>query len=210
LQIKVERIINKPVASNCYIVYKEQADDCLVVDPSYENGVYLQEILLSKGLKAVYIILTHEHFDHISSVEYLRDAFRCKLVSSIHTSENITNPKKNFSFFYDGVGYSCAPSDIIVDRNEYILYWDDIPLQFYLTPGHSEGSICFMIDKYFFTGDTMIMGHNAVVKLPGGNKEALRNSLAMIAAAINDDNIICPGHGNEFKLSEINSLVKQL
>lgn len=199
----IERVVNSPIPSNCYIVYKTGSEVCLVIDPSNESEMLLEQKIRSKNLKPHYIILTHEHFDHIGSVGYLKQIFNCKVVATAKTSDYIGNSRKNCSFYYDGIGFTCAPADILVENSNEVLIWNDIAIEFYLTPGHSEGSSCFKIGPYFFTGDTLMLGYDTVVKLPGGNKEALKKSLEKILPLIDDNTIICPGHGKEFVRSEM-------
>ncbi|HEX8278181.1 MAG TPA: MBL fold metallo-hydrolase [Segetibacter sp.] len=195
----VKRIENSPINSNCYLILKESTDNCIIVDPSFGNYVALE----AKGIKIDYIILTHEHFDHIGSVEYLRKKNNCKVISTIACSDNISHPKKNLSIFYNQIGFSCASSDLHISENGFLLNWLDVGLRFYLTPGHSEGSLCFSVRNCLFTGDTIIKNRKTIVKLPGGSKEKLTESLQMIFKMHSAEFIVFPGHGETFKLSEV-------
>jgi len=81
--------------------------------------------------------------------------------------------------------------------------WYNISLHFFKTPGHSSGSICIHFRNNLFSGDTILQNSKTVVKLPGGDKEALRKSLLLIFRTFDPSTIIFPGHGDSFKLSEI-------
>lgn len=204
-QVCIQRIVNFPVDSNCYLVTHKNSPECIVVDPSLEDPSFFFHDISSKGLVLKYIILTHEHFDHIRSVEFLRESSGCKVVASKACSENITNPKGNLSLFHDQVGFACSPSDIVVDKSGYNLPWTSEVLNFYLTPGHSNGSLCFSIGNHWlFTGDTIIKDNKTIVKLPGGSTEKLIASLNMLVTLFDGGTTIYPGHGEVFEFSEIN------
>jgi hydroxyacylglutathione hydrolase len=202
-EILISKIQNFPIDSNCYIITNDIGKECILVDPALEKGASLYSNLLQKGLMLEYIILTHEHFDHISSVEYLRDNYECRVISSAICSEYITNPRKNLSIFYDQIGFSCSPADIIIIDDYVSLQWGETIIKFYSTPGHSEGGICFSIGNNLFTGDTIIRDVKPVVKLPGGNKADLDKSLKRLFEMFDGDTVIFPGHGEIFKLSEL-------
>jgi len=205
----IERIVNFPIDSNCYLITSKNSKEGIVVDPALENASAFYEEIISRGLLLKYIILTHEHFDHIISVEYLRKVSSCRVISSLVCSQSIVNPKKNLSLFHDQIGFSCSPSDIIIEHNSYSLTWGTYNLEFFLTPGHSEGSLSFCIGNHLFTGDTIIRDHKTVVKLPGGNIEKLKKSIDLLFNRFEGTTMIYPGHGEIFSLSEIsaNSLI---
>ena len=205
-EIVIESLRNFPVDSNCYIVKKQHADKCVIVDPAQGNGSELHRYLLDKKIKPDYIILTHEHFDHISSIEYLRKEFGCKLIATRACSEKITHPKKNLSLFYDQVGFACEPADILIEKNNFYFDWSGTGICFYITPGHSEGGLCFSIGDHLFTGDTLMQHYKPIVKLPGGNKGKLIESIKMLFREFDKTTIVFPGHGEPFQLSQISIL----
>jgi len=205
--LDIKRFINFPVSSNCFIV-SAGGNECIVVDPACGDGKSLLDHFSSQDLKPTYIVLTHEHFDHISSVECIRNSYPCKVVASAECSERICNSKKNLSLFYDQQGFTCKPADILIDENNFVLNWNDMAVRFQITPGHTEGSICFSIGNNLFTGDTLMNGYKPVVKLPGGNRKKLEESINGLLREYGGDTIVFPGHGETFILKDINKVVK--
>ncbi len=203
-KLEIERLVNSPINSNCYILFRKESEFCIVIDPAVENLLLFDIFFKTERKTPQYIIITHEHFDHISSVEYLRNTYKSKLIASPECSNRITDAKKNLSLFYDQIGFTCRPADIIVDSDSWKLNWEDFSFQFYLTPGHSEGGLCIRIDKILFTGDTLMKDFKTIVKLPGGNKEILKKSVEMLVKESDQDTVIFPGHGERFKLSDWN------
>jgi len=206
IDLDIERFLNFPVSSNCFVV-SAAGNECILVDPACGDGKALLDHLAAHHLKPVYIILTHEHFDHISSVECIRNNYPCKVVASAECSASIGNSKKNLSLFYDQQGFTCKPADILVNENNFVLNWNGITLRFQSTPGHTEGSICFSIGNNLFTGDTLMNGYKPVVKLPGGNIKKLEQSINRLLREYSGETIVFPGHGETFMLKDINKVV---
>ena len=64
-----------------------------------------------------------------------------------------------------------------------------------LTPGHSKGSSCLLIDNKLFSGDMMFAGGSlGRTDLWGGSYEDMRNSLQKLLQ-LSDDIVVYPGHG---------------
>ena len=205
-QVSVKTLVNFPVSSNCYILRKSGTNSCIIVDPACGPGDHIHEYLLKEKIIPQYIVLTHEHWDHISSVEYIRGQYKCKLIASRICSESICSPKKNLSVFYDQKGFACLPADIIIEDGYSSFSWDDLMIEFHATPGHSAGGICFSIGEKLFTGDTLMKEYKAFVKLPGGNKDELQRSIDLLFRKYDGDTDVFPGHGYPFKLKEANNL----
>jgi hydroxyacylglutathione hydrolase len=203
--IEITRLLNFPIDSNCFIISDKNSGSCIVVDPAHGEGSMLVEYLIQNNLEPTFVILTHEHFDHISSLEYLRTRYDCKVIASVKCSESISNSKKNLSLFFDQKGFNCSPADILIERNNSQIIWQKNNLHFYLTPGHSEGGLCFSLRNNLFTGDTLLQSSKTIVKLPGGDKRKLDDSINMISELFGDDTMILPGHGEIFMLAELNS-----
>lgn len=202
MNVRIKKIINKPIDSNCYVLYTNKNRSCLVIDPGTEDCIKLLCFLNKHHLNPEYIILTHEHFDHIWGVNKLKDTFKCKIVCSKNCSEKIIDKKKNLSVFYNQIGFETYRADIIVSNNSNFK-WSDFPMEFLETPGHSNCCVCILIDNILFTGDTIIGGQKTVCKLPGGSKTKLKESLETISNKIYGKRImIYSGHGDSFLFSE--------
>lgn len=205
MQVLVKRIINSPINSNCYIIYQQGLKNCIVVDPGTQDCIEIINFLSSKKLTPEFIILTHEHFDHIGGVNKLKIIFDCKIVTNKLCAEKIINCKKNMSIFFDQKGFETFPADIIIESIDKTLMWNDTKIEFIDTPGHTNCSISFLIGNRIFIGDLMIYGYKTVTKLPSGNKNTLLNSLNYIYNHFCSSNKeIYPGHGETFILDDIN------
>ncbi len=187
---------NYPVNSNCYVIYQVGKEECMIIDPGTNESKEVLQFLNSKRLKPIYVILTHEHFDHIWGVQSLIDKFKCKVICSNLCGLRISIAKSNLSLFYDQVGFALKvnseSSESFIDG----IFFLESQIIFKNTPGHTDSSICIIIENLLFTGDTLIPGEKTVTKLPTGNKEDLElTHLWLKELFIADDYIIYPGHG---------------
>lgn len=198
MNLIVHKIKNAPVDSNCYIISRR--NNCIIVDPGSEDSSALIELLGNLQLIPDYIVLTHEHFDHIWGVNDLRKLFRCNLICSEICYSKVCSEKGNLSFFYNQKGF-IIDDDGHLDIMDKIL-WNGNLLQFIATPGHSTGSICLLIDNNLFCGDTMIFESKTVIKLPTGSGESLKKSFELIYSECPLDTFVNPGHGKSFLLSD--------
>jgi glyoxylase-like metal-dependent hydrolase (beta-lactamase superfamily II) len=202
--INIQRIINHPITSNCFVVYSSRWKECIVIDPGMEDCNKIIGFITQNQLNPQYILLTHEHFDHIWGVNKLREKYRVNLICSKTCSEAIINSKRNLSLFYNQKGFETLSADQTIEELNYTLKWNGINLEFIETSGHSKGSICVYFENVLFTGDTLIKDLKTVTKLPGGNISELKESIDFIKSKFKSINpMVYAGHGECFLLNDI-------
>lgn len=189
-------------------------EEALIIDPFICKEA--EEMLRLADVKNITIILTHEHYDHISGINALREKFECQVIGNAYTKEALQSPEKNLAPFWMGMfmdkpeetrtkalevldeHYACE-GDIGFD-GEYILDWQDIRLRLIETPGHSPGSICILADDNFiFTGDSLVEGNKVITRLPRGSRKLYNEITQPFLEALREDIIVFPGHGMEGK-----------
>ncbi len=62
------------------------------------------------------------------------------------------------------------------------------------TPGHTSGSVCYLIDDMIFSGDTLFRGEIGRTDLKSGDPEFMKISLKKLYE-LNKEYIVYPGHG---------------
>lgn len=160
------------MANFTYIISDIQTHLAAIVDPSWDLQVVF-ELLTKKKLKAKHIINTHSHFDHVLGNE---EAAKVTGATIIQHS------------------YSQLHKDVSVAGNDVISI-GALNLRVLHTPGHSEDSICLIIDKEaVFTGDTLFVGGVGRIDLPGGNVKEMYLSLCRKVSALEDQLMVYPGH----------------
>ena len=61
------------------------------------------------------------------------------------------------------------------------------------TPGHTPGSVCYLIDGHLFTGDTLFVGAAGRTDLIGGSLDTLIESLEKLIV-LPKETVVWPGH----------------
>jgi glyoxylase-like metal-dependent hydrolase (beta-lactamase superfamily II) len=185
----------------CYIIYCKKNLNAVVVDPG-NNPSKAVEFIKSNNLKLEYIINTHYHSDHTIGNQIIKNAIPSKIIASKIDGKKITS----------GV-------DIFIRDNDQ-LNVGEISIKFLLTPGHTPGSICMIVNNFaLLTGDTLFIGDCGRTDLPGGNLNEMFRTLQNKIKTLPDNLIVYPGHdygekpfdtlGNQ-KLTNKTLLVKNL
>ena len=209
--ITVHQFVWDFIDSNAYILIDN--DNALIVDPINSNEFW--QFINEKRIEEATVILTHEHFDHISGLNRLREKLDCHVYASKCCSRNIGYCKKNLSntanilsYFNKEIekshvhidAFTCKKADVeIKDKIEII--WNGHILEFVLTPGHSEGSICVILDMYMlFSGDSF-MEIPVITRFPGGNKKCYQSdTIPFLRSLFGKISVVFPGHGDMFSM----------
>lgn len=201
--IKIKKFITKFFLSNTYIIYSEKTKNSFIIDIGDFTNEML-EFILKEKLKIIYLILTHEHFDHINGINKIKEKHKdIKTISSEECSQGLQDASLNLSK-YTGVSFQTESSDILIEnlKNNQINFEQNI-IEFYKLPGHSPGSIGIYFENKLFIGDTIIKGYKTVTKIKGASKEKLKESINFIFKKFSKDTVVYPGHGEIFRLSEV-------
>ena len=185
--------------SNCYLV--EDNGEALIIDPSASASAVLRR-LREDGCTPIGILLTHGHFDHIMSVDTLRQA-EPNLKVYIHKADApmLTDADKNgFSFFFRQDRVWKAADILLSDGDEIKV--GNAAFTVIHTPGHSPGSVCYLCEEedVMFTGDTLFADNIGRCDLWGGSYATIRQSLKRLRS-YDGGLTILPGHGDTNKLS---------
>ena len=116
--MKIKRILNPVAQENTYILENESAS--LVIDPGSNTSSILAKLeAIAKPVAA--ILLTHTHYDHIMSVEAVRQAYNHPPVYVAEAEKDwLMNPVHNLS----GLPRHDDMEDVIVNPADY--YFDFI------------------------------------------------------------------------------------
>lgn len=155
-----------------YIIYDEKNNICAIIDPSWDLEK-IHTFLERNNISVKYIVNTHTHFDHVLGNEQMAEITKAKIIQH----EKSTHRK-----------------DISV-RDDEIISIGEINLRVLYTPGHSEDSICLILNKEsVITGDTLFVGNCGRVDLPGSDPEIMYDSLYFKVAKLDDSLVVYPGH----------------
>lgn len=205
--MEIRRYESGLLSSNMYVIV--EGNHAIVIDP-------FDDVSPAGGLKVDYILLTHEHYDHISGVNVWKKMTGALVLCSRACAENIQNPKKNMSNHFkefcelqtwieldeipaSDPNYSCSADQMFEDQME--LRWRGHILRLFEIPGHSQGSIGIMLDeKEFFSGDSLMGNSEIELRMPGGSRKKWKEIGSKRIEALPNGIRIWPGHFNEFCL----------
>ena len=191
----VEVVASTCFGQNGYLVIDRERRAAVVVDPGIGCARAVRDRLAAEGARLDLVLLTHEHFDHMGSLEEVRSAHGARVVSTRACSEALPDPKRNLSAYHPGMSCSARPADLLLEDVGPRLEWAGHSIELHPTPGHSPSSICIEIEGSLFTGDTLIPGLRTVTKLPGADRAALGKTLDFIFGRFPPGTWIRPGHG---------------
>jgi len=86
-----------------------------------------------------------------------------------------------------------APADVLLQDGEVVSF-GALELKVLHTPGHTPGSVCFLIGRYLIAGDTLFPGGPGHTRTPADFRQILGSITGMIFA-LPDDTLVYPGHG---------------
>lgn len=167
--------------TNCYIIQERACTRCCIVDPAADAERILA-YLKKSGLTLEAIFLTHGHFDHVGAVRELAADTDCKVY--IH--------EKDLSLPSQLTGGKLYYTDTYTDGDK--LHFSGMDVIVLNTPGHTEGSVCLLVEDAMFSGDTLFAGTCGRTDLPGGDEIAMMRSMYRLAAEGRDYRVF-PGHG---------------
>ena len=205
--IGIERYQSGLLSSNMYLI--EEEGHALVIDPFADTAP-------ARGLTIDYILLTHEHYDHISGVNLWKEATGAPVFCSEACAQNIRDPKKNLASHFrefcklqtwielSGIpatdpDYTCEADLTFEEKTE--LRWRGHLLECVEIPGHSRGSIGILLDgKDFFSGDSLMENTEIELRMPGGSRKMWETVGRKRIGAVPDGTLIHPGHFDSFIL----------
>ncbi len=197
--MKIVNLFPGSYGSNCYLI--EDSGHALIVDPSASASAILRR-LREDGCTPDAILLTHGHFDHIMSVDTLRQA-EPDLEVYIHEADAPMLPdgeKNAFSLFF-GQERGWNQADVLLTDGQEIRV-GNTTFRVVHTPGHSPGSVCYLCEAegVMLTGDTLFADNIGRCDLWGGSYAVMRQSLKRLRE-FDGSLTIYPGHGDTNKLS---------
>ncbi len=135
--------------------------------------------LKNRGWQLSHIFNTHHHHDHTAGNEHLKRSTGCTIIGAASDARRL------------------PALDVPLEDGE-IFAFGNIGVKMLATPGHTLGSVCWLIEteKLLFTGDTLFsMGCGRLFE---GTPEIMWQSLLKIRALPDDILVYC---GHEYSLT---------
>lgn len=191
----IVRTINETAMENTYYITNDEY--MLIVDPGSNTEKIFRKIEELDKIPFA-ILLTHTHYDHIMSVEAIREAYPgIPVYVSPKEAEWLGNPELNLS----GKNRHSDIANIIVQPAEFTFEahkeYDLGGMKFTVveTPGHSIGGVSFVFDDFVITGDALFKGSIGRWDLYTGDHQMLVDAIQRELFTLDSDIKVYPGHG---------------
>ncbi len=167
VKVKLDREVN------CYIVSDANSKEAVVIDPGMPAEKIAEQ---AAGLTVKHILATHGHPGHVGGKDDLKALTGGE--TGIHTAD-----AKQF----------------LRSADRYLLDGDELPfgefnVQVMHTPGHTPGSVCFIIANHAFVGDTILAG-GIGKQMPETDLRRQMMSIGTKLLRLPPTTALYPGHG---------------
>ncbi len=188
----IETVVVGMLEANCYLVRCDPGGQGVIIDPGDEGDGIAREVK-ALGLEPEAILLTHGHIDHVNAAEFLRRRFRSRVVC--HAADRAMVEDGEVLSLWGLQREPCKVDQEVRDG-------DTIPvggswIEVIHTPGHTRGSVCYMLDSVLFSGDVLFRGSIGRTDLPGGSDRVMAETLKTRVAVLDPGIRVYPGHGPE-------------
>ncbi len=175
-QIEIHKLVVGPVDNNVFVLRDKATGEAVLLDAANEHDKLLP---LAERLNVRRVLETHGHWDHIQAIPEMREAGYEVAV----TAQDAPRLKE--------VGY-----DVFLEP-ETVIEVGRTRLHTILTPGHTEGSMCFLVEgsPIVFSGDTLFPGGPGNTSFEGGDFPTIIQSIESKLLSLPADTHVLPGHG---------------
>ena len=179
--------------TNCYLCWDETTRGCAVVDPGYAPETILRALEQNRLLPRR-ILLTHGHFDHIGAVDAVCEKYGVPVYIHEADAIKLTDTEANTGAKFGHPVTVRTQPRLLHDDEE--LHLAGIGLKVLHTPGHSKGSVCYLLeeDQGILTGDTLFKGGYGRYDFADGSFHELKESLRTLFH-LTPQMTAWPGHG---------------
>jgi glyoxylase-like metal-dependent hydrolase (beta-lactamase superfamily II) len=178
--LQIERLTLGPFGTNAYIVACRKTKASVLIDAPAEAETILEKL---EGTEPKYILLTHNHIDHIGALTELHTSLKVPLAAHALDSGNLR----------------VKPEILLKDGDT--LSVGDLKFEVLHTPGHTPGSLCFKIGRYLLSGDTIFNAGPGRTRTPADLTQIIASLRGKIFV-LPDDTLIYPGHGDSTVLKK--------
>lgn len=189
----IYRWVTGLLENNVYVVADSQAAHAAIIDPSMDSEPIL-DWLREQGLSLDYVLITHGHFDHAFRAGFFARNTGAQVAIGEADSPMLSQLAEQAAFWGFRVDDD-PPQPTLLLRHGDEVQVGSLALRVAATPGHSPGSVSFMLDGFVFVGDLIFAAGVGRTDIPGASWEQLIASIRDRILSLPDETVLYPGHG---------------
>ena len=152
--LRIDKLVLGPFGTSTYIVTCLKTNASVVIDAPADAEKIIEAL---KGTTPRYILLTHNHIDHIGALAELHSVIKVPLAAHILDSGNL----------------SVKPEISLKDGDS--LKVGELKFDVLHTPGHTPGSLCFKAGRHLLSGDTLFTGGPGRTRTPADFRQIMES-----------------------------------
>jgi len=173
-RLRLTQLSLGPYGTNTYILTCLATGESAVVDAPGEAARVIEAL---EGTTPRFLLMTHAHMDHTGALAELKAALGLSVAA--HPLE--------------APGLGLEP-DRLLQGGENIRL-GRLTLNVLHTPGHTPGSLCFLVGRHLLAGDTLFPNGPGNTRTPAAFQEIVR-SISDKLFTLPDETGVYPGHGD--------------
>ena len=178
-----KQVFDTKTSTYTYLIASAKGREAVIIDPVLENVENYIGLLKDLDLKLVKVIDTHIHADHVTGASKLKQSTNCTTIMGEHTPADMV--------------------EIKVKDNELINV-DGLKIRSIYIPGHTSESYSFLLNKYLFSGDALLINGTGRTDFQNGSSKDSYHSIFDKLLKLPEDTLLYPGHDyNGKKVSTI-------
>lgn len=160
----------------------------VLIDPT---GCFdaVNNFINKENIEIIAVFLTHGHFDHVLDVPKWQNR---GIKVFAHPKEMFNLNSNRTLQMLKVLGLPNILINEELTEKKYV--FDDIIIDVIHTPGHTEGSCCFVVEDNIFSGDTLFFKSFGRTDFPDGDFDKIKKSLIKLFTYSDLDYKVYPGH----------------
>lgn len=206
-KLGLQRFVANVLHVNCYVLYDKDTHSAIVIDPGMyaeEEKSIVKNFIISHDLLPKLVILTHPHFDHVMSLQWLYDDYGLKpsfMQGDEYIYKRVTADP--MMVVHKELPFTLPPQGKLLNEGD-IIEVDNIKMRCIETPGHTLHSACFYDEHnaMLFSGDSLFKDYIGLPKEEGIKPTLMKESLIKKIFILPPSTLVFPGHGPHTVISE--------
>ena len=190
--MNVETFTDFTFGTNSYLVWEDDADKAVLIDAGLNTELML-DFIRREGLSLEAVLLTHGHPDHLVGAADVAEATGADVY--LHSIEaKVVEMMPEMILAMLGIDELKTPDEFKPLEDGQVLELAGLTIKVLHTPGHSPGSVSFLIGDSLFDGDLVFRGSIGRTDFPGGDFGTLIRSVKEKVFVLPTETKVYPGH----------------